>query len=47
VFDFRKASIPNARNWFGIHYRFSTKVGTDMGRKVADYTAQNYLQPLK
>jgi len=37
----------NARVWSGIHYRFSTKVGTDMGRKVADYTVQNYLQPLK
>jgi len=37
----------NARIWSGIHYRFSTKVGTDMGRKVADYTVQNYLQPLK
>ena len=37
----------NARIWSGIHYRFSTKVGTDMGRKVADYAVQNYLQPLK
>jgi len=37
----------NARIWSGIHYRFSTKVGTDMGRKVGDYTVQNYLQPLK
>lgn len=37
----------NARVWSGIHYRFSTRVGTDMGRKVADYTVQNYLRPLK
>jgi hypothetical protein len=37
----------NARIWSGIHYRFSTKVGTEMGRKIADYTVQNHLQPLK
>ena len=37
----------NARIWSGIHYRFSTKVGTEMGRKVADYTVQNYLLPIK
>jgi hypothetical protein len=37
----------NARVWSGIHYRFSTVVGTDMGRKIAEYTVQNYLQPLQ
>ena len=37
----------NARIWSGIHYRFSTKVGTEMGRKIADYTVQNFLRPLK
>jgi hypothetical protein len=37
----------NARIWSGIHYRFSTEVGTDMGRKIAEYTVQNYLRPLK
>lgn len=41
------AEPSNARIWSGIHYRFSTKVGTDMGRKIADYTVQNYLRPLK
>ena len=37
----------NARVWSGIHYRFSTVVGADMGRKIGEYTVQNYLQPLK
>ena len=37
----------NARIWSGIHYRFSTVVGADMGRKIGEYTVQNYLRPLK
>ena len=37
----------NARIWSGIHYRFSTEAGTDMGRKIGEYTVQNYLRPLK
>ena len=36
----------NARIWSGIHYRFSTEVGTSMGRKIAEYTVANYLRPL-
>jgi len=40
------AEPANARVWSGIHYRFSTVVGTDMGRKIGDYTVQNYLRPL-
>jgi hypothetical protein len=36
----------NARIWAGIHYRFSTEVGTDMGRKIGQYVVQNALQPL-
>ena len=36
----------NARVWSGIHYRFSTEVGADMGRKIGEYTVQNYLRPL-
>jgi hypothetical protein len=37
----------NARVWSGIHYRFSTVVGADMGRKIGEYAVQNYLRPLK
>ena len=36
----------NARIWSGIHYRFSTEVGAAMGRKIGEYTVQNYLRPL-
>jgi hypothetical protein len=37
----------NARIWSGIHYRFSTVVGADMGRKIGEHAVQNYLRPLK
>src|SRR5215470_3857316 len=36
----------NARIWSGFHYRFSTEVGTSMGRKIGEFTVQNYLRPL-
>ena len=36
----------NARIWAGIHYRFSTVVGKDMGRKIAAQAVKGYLQPL-
>ncbi len=37
----------NARVWSGIHYRFSTVVGADMGRKIGEFAVQNNLRPLK
>ena len=38
---------PNdARIWAGIHYRFSTVVGFDMGRKIGEQAVKGYLQPL-
>jgi hypothetical protein len=37
----------NARIWSGIHYRFSTKVGAEMGRKIGAYTLENALRPVK
>jgi len=37
--------ISNARIWAGFHYRFSTVVGTDMGRRVGEYVVQNVMQP--
>jgi hypothetical protein len=40
------AEPSNARVWSGIHYRFSTEVGTSMGRKIGEYTVENYLRPL-
>jgi hypothetical protein len=37
--------VSEARIWAGFHYRFSTRAGEDMGRKVGQYVAQNMLKP--
>jgi hypothetical protein len=39
--------VSNARIWAGFHYRFSTAVGTEMGKKVGQYVVENALQPVK
>ncbi len=36
-----------ARIWSGFHYRFSTKVGQDMGYKIGEYVVNNVMQPVK
>jgi hypothetical protein len=36
-----------ARIWAGFHYRFSTRVGQDMGRKIGRYAVQNVMQPAR
>jgi hypothetical protein len=38
--------VANARIWAGFHYRFSTRVGTDMGRLVGGYVATKVMQPV-
>jgi hypothetical protein len=35
-----------ARIWAGFHYRFSTRVGQDMGRKVGQFVVQSVMQPV-
>jgi hypothetical protein len=37
--------VMEARIWAGFHYRFSTRVGEDMGRKIAEYTIKTIMQP--
>jgi hypothetical protein len=37
--------VSNARIWAGFHYRFSTVVGTDMGRRIGAYVVQSVMQP--
>jgi hypothetical protein len=37
--------VANARIWAGFHYRFSTRVGTDMGLQIGEYVVKNVLQP--
>ena len=39
--------VANARIWAGFHYRFSTGVGTDMGRRVGEYVVQNVMKPTR
>ncbi len=39
--------VSNARVWGGIHYRFSTVVGQDMGDKIAELTVNTKLLPAK
>jgi hypothetical protein len=40
------AEVSNARVWAGFHYRFSARVGEDMGRKIGEHTVKNFLQPV-
>jgi hypothetical protein len=37
--------IANARIWAGFHYRFSTRVGTDMGQQIGEYVVKSVMQP--
>ncbi len=39
--------VSEARIWAGFHYRFSTRAGEDMGRKIGQYVAQNVLKRAK
>ena len=38
--------VANARIWAGFHYRFSTRVGTALGRQVGEYVANTIMQPV-
>jgi hypothetical protein len=38
--------IANARIWGGLHYRFSTRVGTGMGLQIGEYAVKNVMQPV-
>jgi len=42
--DFHR-EVAEARICAGFHYRFSTRVGQDMGRKIGEYVVQSILQP--
>jgi hypothetical protein len=39
--------VANARIWSGFHYRFSTRVGTNMGVKIGEYVVENVMQPVE
>jgi hypothetical protein len=38
--------VSYARIWAGFHYRFSVRVGQDMGRKIGQYVVNNVMQPV-
>jgi len=38
--------VENARIWAGFHYRFSTRVGTQMGLQIGDYVVKTTMQPV-
>ena len=37
--------VLEARIWAGFHYRFSTRVGQEMGRKIGKHVVENVMQP--
>jgi PAP2 superfamily len=38
--------VSEARIWAGFHYRFSTRVGQDMGNQIGGYVVKNFMQPV-
>ena len=38
--------VANARIWAGFHYRFSTRVGTQMGYEIGEYVVKHMMQPV-
>jgi hypothetical protein len=38
--------VANARIWAGFHYRFSARVGTEMGYQIGEYAVRNVMQPV-
>jgi hypothetical protein len=36
--------VATARIWAGFHYRFSTRIGTEMGRKIGSYVVETVMQ---
>jgi hypothetical protein len=37
--------VSHARIWAGFHYRFSVRVGQDMGRQIGGYVVKTVMQP--
>jgi hypothetical protein len=38
--------VAEARIWAGFHYRFSTRVGQEMGRKIGEHAVKRVMQPV-
>jgi len=41
------AEVVNARIYDGVHFRTSGEAGAAMGRKIGQYTVENYLKPMR
>jgi hypothetical protein len=39
--------VANARIWAGFHYRFSTRAGSEMGRRIGEYVVNSMMQPAR
>jgi len=39
--------VVNARIYDGVHYRTSGEAGAAMGRKIGQYTVENFLKPMR
>ena len=37
--------VANSRIWAGFHYRFSTRIGTEMGLEIGEYVVKSVMQP--
>jgi hypothetical protein len=37
--------VANARVWAGFHFRFSTRIGAEMGLRIGEYVVRNAMQP--
>jgi hypothetical protein len=37
--------VANARIWAGFHYRFSTRIGTELGLQIGEYVVNRVMQP--
>jgi len=44
--DELRSEVVNARLWGGIHYRFSSEAGVQLGRKVAHYGLNHAFRPI-
>jgi hypothetical protein len=38
--------VADARIWAGLHYRFSSRIGQDMGRKIGQHVVRSVMQPV-
>jgi hypothetical protein len=45
--DDLRRDVANARVWGGLHFRFSTQIGGELGTRVARWTLAHDFRPLR